>query len=305
MGAVVERLDLSTADKTEMDVIREYLRVSLSTEGTLVEAEYIGVGDGATAVFPLDHAPVLSGTLRLFVSGVLQVEGTDYSINLATGVITFLLGYIPILDAPITGSYSYGASPIGADDTILTNLYEAAKVAADNYLNNPFEIDVPQITFASAVAGDRVTIDGVAFEATAGATDIPEHKFNVGGTDTQDATELCSCINSNVMGGDEGAYGIAGVLATNVSGVVKLTKRSGRVKKILVSGSVSRLLVEYVRTEDDLPKAIHLWVLQRIAKTYERRTESLKAESISGLGSQSWDEEDFSLLVPLRLSPGL
>lgn len=306
MGAVVDRLDLSVVGKTELDVIREYVRVQLSTEGTLAESEFVGLGDGLNPTFNLDNPLVLAGTLRLRVAGVLQTEGAteDYTIVLATGVITFNAGYIPILNAPVTATYYYGTALVGADDTTLANLLEAAKEAADKYLNNPFEVDVPQITVSSPVVGNRVTIDGIAFEAAA-ATDISEHQFKVGVSDTLDADELCLCINSDIMGGDGGAYGVAGVLATNTSGVIKLTKRSGRVKKILASGSYASLLVEYVRTEGPIPKAVSLWVLQRIARGFEVRTEGLKAQTTSGLGSQTWDKEDFSLLEPLHLSPGL
>ena len=301
MSAVEDRLDLSTADKSDLDVVREYLRVQLSAEGTLAESEYIGMGDGLVDTFVLDHTPVLAGTLRLRVAGALQTEGAaeDYTIVLATSTITFNAGSIPAIGAPVTGSYYWGADPIGADDTTLASLLLAAKQAADRYLNNPLEEVIPQITVASPAPGERVAIDGSAFTAAV-ATDITQRQFKVCLTDTLTADELCLCINSPVTG-----YGIAGVTATNTLGVVKLTKRSGRVEKIVASGVYASLPVEEVRTEEAIPEPIASWVLQRVARGYERRVEGLKAEGVTGLGTVDWGEENFDLLDHFRFSPGL
>lgn len=306
MSAVADRLDLSTADKTELDVVREYLRVQLSAEGTLAESEYVGMGTGVLDTFTLDHTPVLAGTLRLRVAGVLQTEGAteDYTIVLATGEITFTAGSIPALNAPVTGSYYHGTDPIGADDTTLASLLLAAKQAADSYLNNAFEEDIPQITVASVSVGEAVAIDGNRFTAAA-ATDITKREFKVCASGTLTADELCACVNSTVMGGDGGAYGVAGVTATNTAGVVKLTKRSGRVKRIAAGSTYASLLVEYVRTEGTIPEPVATWVLQRVGRGYERRVEGLKAEGVTGLGRADWGEENFDLLSPFRFSPGL
>ena len=66
MGAVADRLDLSADGKTELDVVREYLRVQLSSEGTDSGPEYVGAGDDVQTQFTLDHTPVLTGTLRKY-----------------------------------------------------------------------------------------------------------------------------------------------------------------------------------------------------------------------------------------------
>ncbi len=306
MSAVEDRLDLSTADKSELDVVREYLRLVRSDEGTAAESEYIGMGDGVTDVFVLDNTPVLTGTLRLRVDGALQTEGAtdDYTIVLATGTITFNAGSIPILNAPVTGSYSYGADPVGADDTTLASLLLAAKQAADLYLNNAFEDDNPRITLSGVVVGETLVIDGLTFTAAA-ATDISEREFGVGLTDTLTAVELCACINSPVMGGDDGAYGVAGVTATNVGAVITLTKRSGRVKKIVAGSSYASILVEYVRTEKAIPGLIAEWVKQRVARGHERRVEGLESTGVSGFGTTKWGDRDFSLIAHYRLGPGV
>lgn len=306
MSAVEDRLDLSTVDKSELTVVREYLRVQLSEEGTLADSEYVGMGTGILDTFTLDHTPVLDSTLRLYVNNVLQTEGAadDYTIVLGTGTITFNAGSIPALNAPVTGTYYHGTDPIGADDTTLASLLLAAKQAADRYLNNPLEENIPRITLSGVVAGQMVAIEGIAFTA-ATATDVTKQEFKVGVTDTLTADELCICINSTVMGGDGGAYGVAGVTATNTAGVIKLTKRSGRVKAIVAGSSFASLLVEYVRTELAIPEPVATWVLQHIARDYERRVEGLKGEAVTGLGRVDWGEENFDLLDPFRLSPGL
>lgn len=306
MSAVEDRLDLSTADKSELDVVREYLRLERSDEGTLAESEYVDLGDGVTAVYTLDNTPVLSGTLRLRVTGVLQTEGAaaDYTIVLATGTITFNAGSIPILNAPITATYHYGADPVGADDTTLASLLLAAKQAADRYVNNAFEEDLVRITLSGVVATEGLTIDEAGFIAAA-ATDISEREFGIGITDTLTAVELCSCINSPVMDGDDGAYGVAGVTATNVGAVITLRRRSGRVTPIAATSVYDSLLVEYVRTEGDIPEPIATWVKQRIARSYERRVEGLAKEGVSGFGTMDWGDENFDLLDPFRLGPGL
>ncbi|HUW57738.1 MAG TPA: hypothetical protein VMZ92_13950 [Planctomycetota bacterium] len=306
MSAVADRLDLSTADKTELDVVREYLRVQLSSEGTLAESEFVGMGDGLNPIFALDHFPVLAGTLRLLVGGVLQTEGAaaNYMIVLATGAVTFNAGSIPAVGAPVTGSYYHGTDPVGPDDTILASLVLAAKQAADAYLNNPFEVNIPQITLAGVTAAEGVTIDGARFIAAA-ATDVTEREFKVCVSDTLTADELCTCINSPLMAGDGGGYGLSGVTATNSAGVVKLTRRSGRLAPIVAASAYASLLVQYLRTELAIPEPVATWVLQRVGRGYVRRTEGMERESTSGLGSADWGEENFDQLDPYRLSPGL
>ena len=301
MSAVVDRLDLATVDKSELDVVREYLRVQLSEEGTLAESEFIGMGDGLNPIFALDHFPVLAGTLRLLVGGVLLTEGgaANYTIVLATGAVTFNAGSIPGVAAPVTGSYYHGTDPVGADDTTLAMLLISAKASADEYLNNAFESVNPTITVTEPVIGDGVSIDGMTFMAAA-ATDVTAHEFAIGGDDAATGDALCLCINNAVLDGDDGAYGVAGVKATNVAGVVTLTKRWPRVTKIEASSAQESLLVTYLRTEDAIPDPVGIWVLQRVGHLYENRQEGLTSGAVSGLGSQNWATQDMSQLAPFR-----
>lgn len=84
----------------------------------VVPAEYVGSGDGTTKTFTLDHAPVIAGTERIYVDGVVKAPETDYTINNATGEITFITA--PALDAPITAAYTY-ESGVGTQDEITSS----------------------------------------------------------------------------------------------------------------------------------------------------------------------------------------
>jgi uncharacterized protein (TIGR02217 family) len=80
----------------------------------------IGTGDGAAAVFQLTKTygsafnpwtraitkPVV-GTVLIAVADVAQVAGTAYSVDHATGAITFLAGHIPAASAAITAGFEF------------------------------------------------------------------------------------------------------------------------------------------------------------------------------------------------------
>jgi len=80
----------------------------------------IGTGDGATAAFQLVKTygstfnpwarairkPV-TDTVLVAVAGTTQVAETDYTIDDATGVITFVAGHIPAASADITAGYEF------------------------------------------------------------------------------------------------------------------------------------------------------------------------------------------------------
>jgi hypothetical protein len=62
-------------------------------------------GDGSTTVFVLDHTYVSSGTLLVYLNGVLKTETTHYTVNYTTGTITFLTA--PGSAVAITASYRF------------------------------------------------------------------------------------------------------------------------------------------------------------------------------------------------------
>jgi uncharacterized protein (TIGR02217 family) len=80
----------------------------------------IGTGDGATAVFQLrkrygsGFAPYertiskpAAGTVRVAVAGAELTIGTQFSVDTATGRITFLPGHVPSAGAAITAGFEF------------------------------------------------------------------------------------------------------------------------------------------------------------------------------------------------------
>jgi uncharacterized protein (TIGR02217 family) len=80
----------------------------------------IGVGDGATASFALTktyglaHAPYarpvtkpVAGSVRVAVNAVEQMEGAAFTVDAATGVVTFLPGHVPPVGAAITAGFLF------------------------------------------------------------------------------------------------------------------------------------------------------------------------------------------------------
>lgn len=82
--------------------------------------QIIGTGDGSTADFQLaklygsNHAPwtreirkPVSGTVLVAVDGVTQNEGTDFTVDVGTGIISFTPGAIPGSGAVVTAGYEF------------------------------------------------------------------------------------------------------------------------------------------------------------------------------------------------------
>jgi uncharacterized protein (TIGR02217 family) len=80
----------------------------------------IGTGNGTTATFQLVKsygstfapwtrtiAKPVAGTVRVAVAGVEQTAGTAFTIDTATGVVTFLSGHIPASGAAITAGFEF------------------------------------------------------------------------------------------------------------------------------------------------------------------------------------------------------
>jgi uncharacterized protein (TIGR02217 family) len=80
----------------------------------------IGVGDGATATFQLVksygvvHAPYarpivkpVAGSVRVAVDGVEAGEGTAFTCDAATGIVTFLPGHVPAPGAAVTAGFLF------------------------------------------------------------------------------------------------------------------------------------------------------------------------------------------------------
>jgi uncharacterized protein (TIGR02217 family) len=82
--------------------------------------QVIGIGDGVTAAFQLKktygglHAPWVReikkpvvGTVLVAVAGTPQTLGTDFSLDAASGLVTFLPGHIPATGSSITAGFEF------------------------------------------------------------------------------------------------------------------------------------------------------------------------------------------------------
>jgi uncharacterized protein (TIGR02217 family) len=82
--------------------------------------QVIGVGDGATATFQLSKTygalyspyqrPIVKpvpGSARVAVAETEAEEGTEFSVDSVTGIVTFLAGHIPAMGAAVTAGFLF------------------------------------------------------------------------------------------------------------------------------------------------------------------------------------------------------
>jgi uncharacterized protein (TIGR02217 family) len=88
--------------------------------GVAATDQAIGTGDGSTAAFQLVttyggafspyQRPIVkpvAGSVRVAVDGVVATEGTAFTVDTTTGVITFLAGHIPGTGAAVTAGFLF------------------------------------------------------------------------------------------------------------------------------------------------------------------------------------------------------
>jgi uncharacterized protein (TIGR02217 family) len=93
--------------------------------------QVIGTGNGATATFQLVktyggvYAPYaravskpVPGSVRVAVGGIEKTAGTAFTVNTATGVITFLAGHIPAAGVAVTAGFLFDV-PVRFDTDFL------------------------------------------------------------------------------------------------------------------------------------------------------------------------------------------
>ena len=91
-----------------------------SDAGVAATDQAIGTGDGSTAAFQLVKTyggafspyqrPIVkpvAGSARVAVDGVVATEGTAFTVDTTTGVITFLAGHIPATGAAVTAGFLF------------------------------------------------------------------------------------------------------------------------------------------------------------------------------------------------------
>ncbi len=87
-------------------ILRLYKRpVATITSVRRHHFEQVGTGDGSTVAFTLDNTPI-TGTVNLYVNGVLKTIAVDYTVTVAT--ITFVVA--PSDSARITADYNTAIS---------------------------------------------------------------------------------------------------------------------------------------------------------------------------------------------------
>ncbi len=107
--------------------------------------QLIGTGTGAQAAFQLvktyggTFAPYtrtiakpVAGTVKIAVAGVTKIEGSDFTVDAASGIVTFLAGAIPASGATVTAGFEFDV-PVRFDtDKLEINLSGFASGAIPN-----------------------------------------------------------------------------------------------------------------------------------------------------------------------------
>jgi len=70
----------------------------------VITGENVGTGDGSTTEFYLDWTPVQAASYTIYEDGTAKTDGTDYTLDLETGKITFATA--PANGAAITADYT-------------------------------------------------------------------------------------------------------------------------------------------------------------------------------------------------------
>lgn len=157
-------------------------------------------------------------------------------------------------------------SDVTTDDTLIQGLIDSAKLSADAYLNNPFEY----------VYRERI-----------GRADGATTEFSV--------------IETPVFVESDTVY-VAGIQQTRDVDY-SIDYQDGTIT--FTTAPAAGLVEASYEAELPIPMPIKTWCLQRVARAYQRRTEGLEAEALTGLGSTTWGGDDYSLLGPYRQLVGL
>ena len=259
-------MTLSTTALVSLVQAKNYLRVDKATNLHVV-AEFVGVGTGSEDEFPLDNTPI-EGSLKLYVSDVLQVEDIAFTVSDAT--ITFTAA--PDLAAGITASYDYKADADtfeSYDDDLLERLIEAATKKAEDYTGRAFV----QRTIVEPRLGDGKQ-----------AMKLYKQPIDSIDTITVGGTELTTYSQRLVIGR------IYHLVAWPEDYEIIVTYTAG-------------YGADRDATQPLVPNAVSA-VLLILANLYENRVDQLKSESTAGLGSVTYDipSQAEKWLDPLRVN---
>ncbi len=295
---------------------KNYLRIDAASS-LHVDAEFLGVGDGADVTFDLDHSPI-EGSLILKVNDVLQVETTNFSISVAT--ITFVVA--PPLNQGITASYDYaaGANTFESyDDEELERLIEAATKKAEDYTGRAFV----QGSITEQHSGDGTTILRLYRQPVVTITSVRRHYYEQVGTGdgiivefTLDNTPITGSVILYVDGVLQVIttdYTIAGAIITFVAAPADGTIITANYNIAVVADYTERLHIgrlyrELLWTQDYIYEVVYTAgygvgraatqalvpdavaaVLLMVAYLYENRIDMVHSESITGVGTTTYE----------------
>lgn len=322
-------MSLSDIALVTVPQVKAYLKID-AVAALVIEAEYVGMGDGETTVFTLDNA-VVEGSLRLYVDGELQMENIDFTLSDTT--ITFTTAPAP--DMPITASYDKVATDgtfESYDNEVFEILIEAATQKAENYTGRAFvQCEITEKHF-----GDGTTILKLYRQPVVSVSSVTRyHTERVGTGDgetmkfTLDNTPVVDSVKlyvDGVLQVKDTDYTISEATITFVvapANGAKITANYsteisdytewlniGRLKReILWAQSyiyeivyIAGYGVDRVATQALVPQVVNA-VLLILAFLWENRVDRVDKDSISGLSSTSYKlpSQAEELLNPYRV----
>ena len=110
-----------------------------------MDDQIIGTGDGVQVKFQVSkiYGPLSGGfrreiykvnseNFKLAVDGNLQIEGTHYSLDVDTGLVTFMASHIPLSDAQISAGFTFDVPVRFSLDQLDINLaaFEAGEIVS-------------------------------------------------------------------------------------------------------------------------------------------------------------------------------
>lgn len=122
-------------------------------------------GDGSTTKFSLPNEPLVSSALVVTAAGNVQTEITDYTVNLALGLVIFTNA--PANAAAIVFEYEHTLIADGDIDTFLTLQDSDVRLASAMALD--------AIASQRALIEKRIKILGLELDGTAVAKSLREH----------------------------------------------------------------------------------------------------------------------------------